>query len=310
MSNQKFLIVIGGATATGKTAMGIQLAQHFDTEIISCDSRQFYKEMSIGTAKPTEEELNAAPHHLINNLSIVADYNVGNFERDALKILSDLFLNKDVALLVGGSGLFIRALCEGLDEYPDIPEEVKEEVLNLYNEKGIDALRSVVQEADPIYYEKVDLNNHVRLLRAVNVIKTSGLPFSSFQNQKKKSRDFTPIYINLVMDRAVLYDRINRRVDLMMEAGLLDEVKQLIPFQHKNALQTVGYQEFFDYFKNKISLEEAIELVKRNSRRYAKRQMTWFRKDEHWENFESRQFEEVVEYIENIRTITHSNKKV
>ena len=297
MSDQKFLIVIGGATATGKTAMGIQLAQHFNTEIVSCDSRQFYQEMSIGTAKPTKDELEAAPHHLINHLSIATDYNVGDFEQDALEVLRNLYLKNDVALLAGGSGLFIRALCEGLDEYPDIPEEIKNDVLNLYNEKGIDALRAIVKEADPKYYEKVDLNNHVRLLRAVNVIKTSGQSFSSFQNQKKKPRDFTPIYINLSMDRAILYDRINRRVDLMMEAGLLDEVKQLIPFQHKNALQTVGYQEFFDFFKNNISLEEAIELVKRNSRRYAKRQMTWFRKDEHWKSFESGQFEDIVGFI-------------
>ncbi len=298
MSKNKFLIVVGGATATGKTATGIQLAQHFETEILSCDSRQFYREMTIGTAKPTAEELTAAPHHFINLLSIEEDYNVGEFERDALKLLDELFLSKDVVILVGGSGLFIRALCDGLDKFPKIPAEIKSEVQSLFDNEGLEALQEAVKNADPVYYDKVDKQNPVRLMRALDVIKTSGKPFSSFQNQKKKPRNFTPIYINVVMDREKLYKRINQRVDLMMEAGLLEEAKSLFPYKEKNSLQTVGYQEFMDYFDKKTTLEEAIELVKRNSRRYAKRQMTWFRKEDHWGNFEATEIRKMIDYAE------------
>lgn len=298
MSKNKFLIIVGGATATGKTATGIQLAQHFETEILSCDSRQFYREMTIGTAKPTTEELAAAPHHFINLLSIEDDYNVGEFERDALKLLDEIYLKKNVVILVGGSGLFIRALCDGLDEFPKIPIQIKNEVQDLFNNEGLEALQEAVKKADPIYFEKVDQQNPVRLMRALDVIKASGKPFSSFQNQKKKTRNFTPIYINVVMDRQQLYERINRRVDLMMEAGLLAEAKSLFPYKEKNSLQTVGYQEFMNYFDKKITLEEAIELVKRNSRRYAKRQMTWFRKEDHWVKFEANEIEKIIEYVE------------
>jgi tRNA dimethylallyltransferase len=298
MSKNKFLIVVGGATATGKTATGIQLAQHFETEILSCDSRQLYREMTIGTAKPTAEELAAAPHHFINLLSIEDDYNVGNFERDALKLLDNLFLKKNVALLVGGSGLFIRALCNGLDEFPTIPLEVKKEVQSLFEKEGLIALQEAVKNADPVYFEKVDQQNPVRLMRALDVIKASGKPFSSFQNQKKKFRNFTPIYINVLMDREQLYERINRRVDLMLEAGLLEEAKSLFPYKEKNSLQTVGYQEFMNFFDGKITLDEAIELVKRNSRRYAKRQMTWFRKEDHWTGFQANEIDKMIEYVE------------
>jgi tRNA dimethylallyltransferase len=298
MSKNKFLIVVGGATATGKTATGIQLAQHFETEILSCDSRQLYREMTIGTAKPTAEELAAAPHHFINLLSIEDDYNVGNFERDALKLLDNLFLKKNVALLVGGSGLFIRALCNGLDEFPTIPLEVKKEVQSLFEKEGLIALQEAIKNADPVYFEKVDQQNPVRLMRALDVIKASGKPFSSFQNQKKKFRNFTPIYINVLMDREQLYERINRRVDLMLEAGLLEEAKSLFPYKEKNSLQTVGYQEFMNFFDGKITLDEAIELVKRNSRRYAKRQMTWFRKEDHWTGFQANEIDKMIEYVE------------
>jgi tRNA dimethylallyltransferase len=298
MSKNKFLIVVGGATATGKTATGIQLAQHFETEILSCDSRQLYREMTIGTAKPTAEELAAAPHHFINLLSIEDDYNVGNFERDALKLLDNLFFKKNVALLVGGSGLFIRALCNGLDEFPTIPLEVKKEVQSLFEKEGLIALQEAIKNADPVYFEKVDQQNPVRLMRALDVIKASGKPFSSFQNQKKKFRNFTPIYINVLMDREQLYERINRRVDLMLEAGLLEEAKSLFPYKEKNSLQTVGYQEFMNFFDGKITLDEAIELVKRNSRRYAKRQMTWFRKEDHWTGFQANEIDKMIEYVE------------
>ena len=253
--------------------------------------------MNIGTAKPDEKELSDAPHHFIGHLSIEEDYSVGEYERDALALLDQLFLEKDKVILVGGSGLFIRALCEGLDEFPDISPQTKKEVETLYEKEGIEGLQKTLKLTDPIYFQKVDKKNPVRLLRALNVITESGKPFSSFQNQKKPPRRFTPIYINLTMDREILYNRINRRVDLMMNAGLLDEVKNLIPFKEKNSLKTVGYQEFMDFFDKKISLEEAVELVKRNSRRYAKRQMTWFRKDEHWKAFGKDDFQEILDYI-------------
>ena len=295
---KKFLIIIGGATATGKTEIGIRLAQHFNTEILSCDSRQFYREMTIGTAKPTTEELAAAPHHFINQLSITEDYNVGDFERDAIVLLEKIFLEKNVALLVGGSGLFIRALCEGLDEFPDVPSSIKTELQNLFDTQGIEALQTELKTADPEYYKKVDAQNPVRLLRALSVIRASGQPFSSFQNQKKKLRNFTPIYINLTMEREKLYDRINRRVDLMVKNGLLEEARSLYPHREKNALQTVGYQELMDYFEEKITLEEAVELIKRNSRRYAKRQMTWFRKREHWTSFTKEDLEKIISFVE------------
>lgn len=300
MSKNKFLIVVGGATATGKTSTGIHLAQHFETEILSCDSRQFYREMTIGTAKPNEQELAAAHHHFIDILSIHDEYNVGDYERDALKLLDNIFDKKDVALMVGGSGLFIRALCDGLDEFPKIPNEVKKEVQTLFENEGLEALQNEVKKGDPIYFEKVDRQNPVRLMRALDVIKASGKPFSSFQNQKKKPRNFTPIYLNIVMDRELLYERINRRVDLMLEAGLLEEAKKLFPFKDKKSLQTVGYQEFMDFFEEKISLEEAIELVKRNSRRYAKRQMTWFRKEDHWASFQATEIKEMISYVEGV----------
>ena len=298
MSKNKFLIIVGGATATGKTATGIQLAQHFETEILSCDSRQFYREMTIGKAKPTAEELAKVPHHFINLLSIEDNYNVGDFERDAIKVLDKIYLEKNIALLVGGSGLFIRALCNGLDKFPKIPIEVKNEVLNLFENEGLKALQEAVKIGDPIYYENVDRQNPVRLMRALDVIKFTGKPFSSFKNQQKKPRNFIPVYINVTMNREQLYDRINHRVDLMLEAGLLEEAKLLYPYKEKNSLQTVGYQEFMSYFEGKTTLEEAVELVKRNSRRYAKRQMTWFRKDHHWANFQANEIEKMIEYVQ------------
>ena len=261
--------------------------------------------MSIGTAKPNSEELQAAPHHFIGNLSIETDYSVGDFERDALGLLNKLFQEKKTVILVGGSGLYIRALCEGLDEFPDVPIEIKKEVEKDFEEKGIEALQKELQQTDPEYFRIVDQQNPMRLTRALSVIRTSGKPFSFFRNQEKKPRPFTPIYINLHWDRAVLYERINKRVDLMMEAGLLEEAKNLIPFKHKNALQTVGYQELYDFFDEKITLEEAIAMIKQNSRRYAKRQMTWFRKDSHWKNFHPSQFDEIVKYIEDNSQLTN-----
>jgi tRNA dimethylallyltransferase len=297
MATKKYLIVIGGATATGKTSLSIRLAQHFNTEILSCDSRQFYREMTIGTAKPDSEEIAAAKHHFIDSLSIEEPYTVGDFEQDALQLLEKLYENTDVLILVGGSGLFIRALCEGLDEFPDVPLSIREELDHLFKEKGIEVLQNELKACDPEYYNQVDLQNPVRLIRALSIYRVSGRPFSEFRKQKKQGRFFEPIYILAEMDRALLYDKINRRVDLMLKNGLLEEARSLYPKKHLNALQTVGYQEFFEHFDGKISQEEAIELVKRNSRRYAKRQMTWFRKNDHWKGFSSSDVEGVIEYV-------------
>lgn len=298
LAKRKYLIIIGGPTASGKTSVAIQLAQHYQTEILSCDSRQFYKEMSIGTAKPTPEELAQAPHHFINSLHITENYTVGDYEKDALKVLDQLYKKNNVAIVTGGSGLFIRALCEGLDVFPDVPTSIRQDLEQVLETKGIAALQEELKTTDPVYYQKVDLHNSVRLIRALSVCRVSGKPFSSFQNQKKAPRPFTPIYILLDWERPVLYDRINRRVDLMLEAGLEAEARQLYPQKQLNALQTVGYQELFAFFDGDIPKEEAIELIKRNSRRYAKRQMTWFRKRPYWERFSPKEVAKIVTFID------------
>ncbi|MEZ4962106.1 MAG: tRNA (adenosine(37)-N6)-dimethylallyltransferase MiaA [Saprospiraceae bacterium] len=293
----KYLIVVGGATATGKTNLSIQLARHFGAEIISADSRQFYREMNIGTAKPSPEELEMAPHHFINSLSVEQDYSVGDFEKDALALLRSLFEKSDVAILVGGSGLFIQALCEGMDEFPEIPSETVAEVAEFYKEKGLEGLQKELEKRDPDYFLKVDRNNPQRLMRAISVCRATGAPFSSFLQQGKRERPFQPIYILLEFDRELLYKRINQRVDDMMEAGLLEEAKNLFPKKQLNALQTVGYQELFDFLDGKKSLPEAVELIKRNTRRYAKRQMTWFRKYGQWQRFNPTDTAAIVDFI-------------
>ena len=296
----KYLIVIAGATASGKTSLGIRLAQKYDTVILSADSRQFYQEMSIGTAKPTVEELAAAKHHFVDNLSIHDEYSVGDYEREAITLLDEIFETKDVALMVGGSGLFIKAVLEGLDEFPDVPNEIKEKFIQLEKEEGIEALQRMLEEKDPSYFSEVDIHNPRRLTRALSVIEASGKPFSSFRNQAPKKRNFQSIVIQLDWEREKLYDRINQRVDLMLEAGLLDEVKSLLPLKQLNALQTVGYQELFDYLDNKITKEEAIRLVKRNSRRYAKRQMTWLRKMENGRAFHPTDWDKITTYLDSM----------
>lgn len=296
----KYLIVIAGATASGKTSLGIRIAQKYDTVILSADSRQFYREMSIGTAKPTEEELSAAKHYFVDNLSIHDEYSVGDYEREAITLLDEIFTTKNVALIVGGSGLFIKAVLEGLDEFPDVSNEIKERLIQLEKEEGIEVLQKMLQEKDPVYFSEVDIHNPHRLIRALSVIEASGQPFSSFRNQAPKKRNFQPIVIQLDWEREKLYERINKRVDLMLEAGLLDEVKSLFPLKDLNALQTVGYQEFFDYLEDKISKEEAIRLVKRNSRRYAKRQMTWLRKMENTQAFHPSDWDALETYLDEI----------
>jgi tRNA dimethylallyltransferase len=293
----KHLIVIGGATATGKTALAIRLAQFLDTEILSADSRQFFKEMSIGTAKPTPEELAAAKHHFIDNLSIAEDYSVGDFEREALAVLDKIFLEKDVAILVGGSGLYLRAVCEGLDSFPEISPETSKKVERGEQEHGLPWLQQSLETLDPEYFKIVDQQNPARLRRAIEVCLETGRPYSSFRKNTKASRAFEPIYLLLDLPRSILYARIEARVDQMIMAGLESEVRALLPFREKSALKTVGYEEFFQYFDGEITLEEAVSKIKQHSRNYAKRQETWFRKHGAWTAFHPEDAPKILKFI-------------
>lgn len=300
----KYLITIVGPTAIGKTALSIQLAQHFGCEIVSCDSRQFFKEMTIGTAVPNTNELAAAKHHFIHNKSVFENYTVGDFEKEAIAKLDALFLNHDFAILVGGSGLYVDAVLKGFDDFPEISNTVRESISQQYQENGIAYLQQQLHELDKTYYEKLKvenpqtLQNPQRIMRFVEVCIATDKPYSSFLNQKKNKRSFTPIVIGLEAERQVLYDRINQRVGLMVEAGLLEEAKNVFPHQDLNALQTVGYRELFDYFEGKISLPEAIEAIKMNTRRFAKRQLTWFKRKENtkWFDFKTNT-SEIIDYI-------------
>lgn len=277
------LIVIGGATATGKTALAIRVAQHLQTEIVSADSRQFYREMSIGTAKPTPEELAAVPHHFVNSLSVADDYSVGDFEKDALHVLEGIFQRSPYAVLTGGSGLFLRAVCEGLDQFPDVSEAVRMEVETLWQKEGLAGLQQALLRLDPLHYERIDQQNPARLRRAVEVCLQSGQAYSSFLNQGHKERPFTVLGLLLDLPRPVLYARIEARVDGMIAQGLEAEARALLPWRHRPALRTVGYEEFFDYFDGFTTREAAIEKIRQHSRNYAKRQATWFRKYGHWQ---------------------------
>lgn len=277
----KYVIAIVGPTAIGKTARAIALAKHFSTEIISTDSRQFFKEMHIGTAVPSPQELNQVKHHFIQHLSIFDSYSVGDFERDTLLLLDKLFRSHDVVLLVGGSGLYMDAVLYGLDDFPETDPSLRHGLNAVFNKEGIGALQDRLQELDPDYYAKVDLENPHRLIRALEISISSGRPYSSFLAGKKKERGFIPILIGIDAERKVIYERINRRVDKMMENGLLEEARELFKHSTLNALNTVGYKELFAHFEGKITLEKAIGEIKKNTRRFAKRQLTWYRKNEH-----------------------------
>lgn len=294
---KKHLIVIGGPTASGKTAFAIRVAQRLGTEILSCDSRQFYREMSIGTAKPSAEELAAVPHHFINSISIEAAYSVGDYERDALALLEKLFEKHDAVVLTGGSGLYQKALCEGLDDFPEVPQEVRQRVEQWYQFSGIEGLQQKLKACDPDYYAKVDLQNSRRLMRALGVYEASGLPFSSFHHAQKTERNFTPFYLFLSPTRELLYERINQRVVQMVADGLVEEARSLYPQRHLLALQTVGYQELFEYFDGKTSLEEAIEQIKQHTRNYAKRQLTWARRDGFWKYIAPEEMDAALENL-------------
>ena len=296
--NTKTLIIVLGPTAIGKTSLSIQLAKHFNTEIISADSRQFYKELLIGAAPPSAKELSEVKHHFIQHLSVSQDYNVGKFEEDAILKIEELFTKNDKVIMVGGSGLYIDAICKGFDKMPETPSEIREEVISLYKKNGIDFLQNEVQQKDPFFYNEVDRNNPQRLLRALEVMYSTNKTFSSFRNKKDKKRNFKIIKIGLETDRELLYNRINERVDIMMENGLLQEVKSLTHFKNKNSLQTVGYKELFEHLEGKITLEEALNKIKQNSRRFAKRQITWFKKDRSTTYFSAENLDKIIEFIE------------
>lgn len=286
-----------GPTAVGKTALCLKIAQIFHTQIISSDSRQFFKEMQIGTAKPLEEELNLVKHHLIGNKSIHEEYDVKEFEKDALSVLDDIFKENDLAIMTGGSGLYIDIVCHGLDEIPDIDPKIRESLMDEYEEKGIGFLREELEQKDPVYFQQVDLNNPQRLMRAIEVCRGTGLPFSSFRVKKQTQRPFKTIKIGLERERDDLYLRINKRMDEMVRMGLFEEAEKLFPYRHLNALRTVGYTEIFGYLEGKYDKEEAIRLLKRNSRRYAKRQLTWFKRDLEINWFHPEKEEEIIHFI-------------
>ena len=300
----KYLITILGPTAIGKTSLSIALAQHFGCEIISCDSRQFFKEMSIGTAVPNKEELSSAPHHFIHNKSIFENYTVGDFEKEAISKLDELYKTSDFAILVGGSGLYVDAILKGFDAFPEIENSVREQVKSDYEKLGIAYLQQQLQELDSDYFETITLENPQtlqnpqRMMRFVEVCIGSGKPYSSFMNKKKNTRNFTSIIIGLEANRAKIYERINQRVEIMINEGLLAEAEKAYPNKNLNALQTVGYRELFSYFNNEITLEFAIEEIKKNTRRFAKRQLTWFKRNEATKWFDySTDRKNIIEFI-------------
>ena len=296
-TKNKILLIIAGPTAVGKTDLCINLAKKFNSCIVSADSRQFFNEMNIGTAKPSLEELGQVKHYFINNLSITADYDVGKYEKEALPLLEELFKSRNLVILTGGSGLYIDAVTHGFDDIPAVDESIRAGLNLIFEREGIAVLQEKLQLLDPVYYEKVDINNPQRLIRALEVSMGTGKSFSSFRKRKKTSRPFKVLKIGLERERKELYDRIDQRVERMVAAGLFEEAKALYPMRHYNALQTVGYKEIFGYLEGKYDKEEAINLLKRNSRRYAKRQMTWFRRDEGFHWFHPSQMQEIVELI-------------
>ena len=307
-----YLITIIGPTAIGKTSLSIALAQHFDCEIVSCDSRQFFKEMGIGTAVPSQEELALAPHHFIQNKSIFENFTVGDFEKEAIAKLDELFLKNNVQIMVGGSGLYVDAILKGFDDFPDIDNSIREKINTDFKQLGIDYLQNKLKELDADYYQQLKLENPQtlqnpqRMKRFVEVCLGTGKPYSSFLNQKKNQRSFTPIMIGLEADREIMYDRINQRVDSMIKEGLVKEAEGLFPNKELNALQTVGYRELFDYFVGKISLEFAIEEIKKNTRRFSKRQLTWFKRAENvaWFDFMAGR-NDIIEFINSKKEITN-----
>ncbi|HLQ98873.1 MAG TPA: tRNA (adenosine(37)-N6)-dimethylallyltransferase MiaA [Sphingobacterium sp.] len=295
---KKVLLAIVGPTAVGKTSLSIQLAQHYGTEIVSADSRQIYREMSIGTAKPSSAEKKGIVHYFIDSHSIQQDFSAGDYEREALKVLDTIFERHAIVVLVGGSGLFVKALCEGLDSFPPIKEGIREKWKKVLKEKGISYLQNYIRDIDPDFYASGEMKNPQRVIRAIEVYESSGLPFSHFRKNAVKERGFEVIPIGLNLEREVLYERINKRVDEMMDQGLVEEVKSLLPYRELPALQTVGYSELFACFDKVISLDDALAKVKQNTRRYAKRQITWFKKMPGIQWFSPAEKKEIFDYVE------------
>jgi tRNA dimethylallyltransferase len=294
---KNFLIVLLGPTGVGKTDISIKLAQQYKTEIISSDSRQFFREMKIGTAVPSDGELTAVPHHFVRFLSVKEYYNASLFERDVLKLLPGLFDKHNIIIMSGGSGMYIDTVCKGIDDIPDVDPSIREKYMLLYKEEGIGGLRVALKILDNEHYTKVDLKNHKRIMRALEICESTGRPYSSFLKKQNRERDFNIIKIGLNRSRPDLYSRINARVDAMIVNGLESEAKELMQYRDLNALNSVGYREFFDYFDGKISRDKALELIKRNSRRYAKRQLTWWSKDKEITWFNPDQVQDIIRYI-------------
>lgn len=298
--NQKHLIVIAGPTAVGKTSLGIEIARYLNTEIISCDSRQIYRELEIGTAKPTIDELSQVKHHFINSHSIHDTYSAGMYERDALALITSLFQIHDHLIMVGGSGLYIDAVCSGFDQIPQIDPSIRAQLNADLQDKGLAYLQGLLKDKDPAYYEIVDSNNHQRVIRALEVILATGNTFSSFRGRKPQvKRPFKIIKVAINDNRAILFERINHRMDLMIEAGLFKEAQQLYKLRYLNALQTVGYTEIFNHMDGMYNYDEAVRLLKRNSRRYAKRQLTWLKRDPDYTWFDHSK-ENVLDAVKNL----------
>ena len=300
-SPNKYVITVVGTTAIGKTALGIKLANYFDADIISADSRQFFKEMKIGTAVPSDEELAAAKHHFIQNLSIFNDYSVGNFEKDALAKIKELHQKNDIVILLGGSGLYVDAILKGLDYFPKVDPAIRIQLKEELATEGIIPLQQKLKKLDLVSYNTIEISNPQRVVRALEISIGTGKPYASFLNKDKKSeRNFIPIKIGLAAERPIIYDRINKRVDIMIDEGLVDEAKSLHQYKKLNALQTVGYRELFAYFDDEITLDFAIEEIKKNTRRFAKRQVTWFKRDleTKWFDYKS-DLESITTHIQN-----------
>lgn len=305
----KYLVVVVGPTAVGKTALAIALAKHFHTEVLSADSRQFYREMEIGTAKPTLTEMDGVPHHFVDSRSVHEPYDVGQFEQEALACLEKLYKRYDIVIMAGGSGLFVDAVCRGFDELPKAGPEVREAVKTLYEENGIEALQQELKEVDPEYHAEVDLLNPQRLMRALEVCRSTGLKFSDLRKGSVAERPFRVIKVGLNMEREMLYQRIDKRMDLMIEAGLFEEAQRLAPYKNLNALQTVGYREIYGFLDGEYDREEAVRLLKRNSRRYAKRQLTWFKRDEQTQWLIPGDIDGAIRHIEYITSLEGSESK-
>lgn len=298
MTKDKHLIVIVGPTAIGKTSLSIKLAKHFNCPILSADSRQFFKEIAIGTAKPTKEEMDGVKHYFIDSLSIHDEYNVGKFEKDAIATLTEIFQTDDIAIMVGGSGLYVDAVCKGIDDIPK-DSKIRQDLVQELEAKGIEALQEELKERDPEHYENMNILNPQRLIRALEVCRVSGKPYSSFRQNKAKERDFVIHKIGLNTDRETVYANINKRVDIMMRQGLLDEVRSVYSFKDLNSLNTVGYKELFSYLDRKISLDEAVEQIKKNTRNFAKRQLTWFNRDDNTKWFTPNDsIEEITSFLD------------